>query len=391
MSVFLFQVYFSQPLLTNRVIDYSLETVGVPMSFPRIKVLSYALFVGLVTLLFLLTTSCMPFSNYGTGEALPAAGSTHHGQAPDSVKVDTLSKPSEVPALTLDTPPSEPAPEIEAVPAAPEPTPQLEQLQSEDQIPSIGKASPSIPTPVDIKPEPSTTVTVATYVPKASKKISIPVLNYHSVTIDPGNIVVISPEKLAEQMAYLHDQGYTPLTLEAFIRLLEGDNSEHTPKKPVLLTFDDGYIDNYEQAMPILAKYGFPATLFVSPGMTEHDGYLNWEQIKKLQAAGWDIQPHGMSHPHLPKLSAEKQAYEIVEARKQIEAQLGTTADIFCYPYGEFNKTTLQLLNQHGFRYAFTIQQGMATNQQPPYQLKRIFVNGEESLKAFAAKLPKVY
>lgn len=361
------------------------------MSFPRIKVLSYALFVGLFTLLFLLMTSCMPVSNYGTGEALPAVGSTHNGQAPDSAKVDTPSKPSEVPALTLDTPPSEPAPEIEAVPAAPEPTPQTEQIQSEDQIPSVGKASPSNPTPVDIKPEPSTTVTVATYVPKASKKVSIPVLNYHSVTIDPGNIVVISPEKLAEQMAYLHDQGYTPLTLEAFIRLLEGDNFEHPPKKPVLLTFDDGYIDNYEQAMPILAKYGFPATLFVSPGMTEHDGYLNWEQIKKLQTAGWDIQPHGMSHPHLPKLSAEEQAYEIVEARKQIEAQLGTTADIFCYPFGEFNQTTLKLLNQHGFRYAFTIQQGMATNQQQPFQLKRIFVNGEESLKAFAAKLPKVY
>ncbi|NOV02918.1 polysaccharide deacetylase family protein [Paenibacillus sp. LMG 31457] len=191
-------------------------------------------------------------------------------------------------------------------------------------------------------------------------------------------------------MAYLHDHGYTPLTLEAFIRLLEGDRSEKSPEKPVLLTFDDGYLDNYEEAMPILAKYGFPATLFVSPGMTEQDGYLNWEQIKKMQAGGWDIQPHGMSHPHLPKLSADEQAYEIVEARKQIEERLGTKADIFCYPYGEYNKTTLKLLQHHGFRYAFTIDQGFATNEQSPYLLKRIFVNGEENLNAFAAKLPKL-
>lgn len=184
-------------------------------------------------------------------------------------------------------------------------------------------------------------------------------------------------------MAYLHDHGYTPLSLETFIRLLEGDTSEKAPEKPVLLTFDDGYLDNYEQAMPILAKYGFPATLFVSPGMTEQDGYLNWEQIKKMQAGGWDIQPHGMSHPHLPKLTAEEQAYEIVEARKLIEEHLGTQADVFCYPYGERNKTTLKLLKQHGFRYAFTIDQGVASNEQSPFLLKRLFVNGEEDLQAF--------
>ncbi|MZQ82494.1 polysaccharide deacetylase family protein [Paenibacillus sp. 5J-6] len=188
-------------------------------------------------------------------------------------------------------------------------------------------------------------------------------------------------------MAYLHDHGYTPLSLETFFRLLEGNTSEKAPEKPVLLTFDDGYLDNYEKAMPILAKYGFPATLFVSPGMTEQDGYLNWEQIKKMQARGWDIQPHGMSHPHLPKLTAEEQAYEIVEARKLIEEHLGTKADVFCYPYGERNKTTLKLLKQHEFRFAFTIDQGFATNEQSPFLLKRLFVNGEEDLQAFVKLL----
>ncbi|WP_254777083.1 polysaccharide deacetylase family protein [Paenibacillus sp. yr247] len=223
----------------------------------------------------------------------------------------------------------------------------------------------------------------------SAPKVSIPVLNYHSVTIDPGNIVVISPAKLEEQMTYLHDHGYTPVSLATFISLIEGNGSAAAPEKPVLLTFDDGYIDNYEQALPILAKYAFPATLFISPGMVDQVGYLNWEQIKKLHEAGWDIQPHGMTHPHLPKLSANQQAYEILEARKQIEEQLGVKADVFCYPYGEFNKITLKILMDHGFRYAFTTQQGYATDQQPPYQLKRIFINGEEDLHSFIKKLPK--
>ncbi|MNR25557.1 Polysaccharide deacetylase [compost metagenome] len=94
-----------------------------------------------------------------------------------------------------------------------------------------------------------------------------------------------------------------------------------------------------------------------------------------------------MTHPHLPLFTAEQQAFEITEARKLIEENLGTQADVFCYPYGEYNKATLKLLKDHGFRYAFTIEQGYTTNQQNPYQLKRLFINGEESMKAFINKL----
>ncbi|MDD9271038.1 polysaccharide deacetylase family protein [Paenibacillus sp. GCM10023248] len=376
------------------------------------KVLSLAKSAGLFTLLLFLIASCTPASSYSKQGAVPAAASLHGGQAPDSAEEAAGASRLEEPVRIADMS-SEPARTVEVGLAAPEQAPAAEPLPAAERTlgeqgaehsehtgssphtdlsqPAELSLSPGSPLPVDMKPEPpaAVTVTAATYVPKALKKVSIPVLNYHSVAIDPGNIVVISPDKLKEQMAYLHKQGYTPLKLDTFIRLLEGDDSLQVPEKPVLLTFDDGYIDNYEQAMPILAKYGFPATLFVSPGMTEQDGYLNWEQIRKLHEAGWDIQPHGMSHPHLPRLGADEQTYEIVEARKQIEAKLGTKADIFCYPYGEYNKTTLKILKQHGFRYAFTTEQGVATNQQPPYQLKRIFVNGEENLKAFAAKLPK--
>ncbi|KIL39148.1 polysaccharide deacetylase [Gordoniibacillus kamchatkensis] len=211
-------------------------------------------------------------------------------------------------------------------------------------------------------------------------------LNYHSIDIDPDSTLTLAPDKLAAQMEHLAKEGYTPLSLGDFTAIIE--KRKPAPPKPVLLTFDDGYADNYEQAMPVLKRYGFPATVFISPGVVgQDDYYLNWEQVKEMREAGWDIQPHGMTHPHLPELSKEQQKKEITEARRQIEEQLGTTADIFCYPYGEFNKQTLAILKEGGFRYAFTIEQGVASSSQPPLQLKRIYVNGKESLAAWSKKL----
>jgi peptidoglycan/xylan/chitin deacetylase (PgdA/CDA1 family) len=221
--------------------------------------------------------------------------------------------------------------------------------------------------------------------PAEKPLVRIPVLNYHSVADDPGNIAVTSPKKFAEQMDYLDKEGYTPLKLNDFFRIMSGE--KEPPERPILLTFDDGYSDNYEKVMPILQKHRFPATLFMSPGTVGTDGYLSWEQVKEMHQNGWDIQPHGMTHPHLPKLDARRQEEEIAEAKKQIEAQLGTTADVFCYPYGEYDKITLQLLAKHGFRYAFTIRQGKTEPSQPPYELKRIFVNGEEPLSKWIQRI----
>jgi peptidoglycan/xylan/chitin deacetylase (PgdA/CDA1 family) len=242
-----------------------------------------------------------------------------------------------------------------------------------------------------VTPSPAPTAThsipnpIVSVLPDQIGEVSIPVLNYHSIGITKGNTLVLDPKKLTQQMDFLAEQGYSPLTLSDFILLLEKKKS--APAKPVLLTFDDGYIDNYEQAMPILKRHGFPATIFISPGTIGQEGKLNWKQIKEMHEAGWDIQPHGMTHPHLPELTAAEQKEEIMQSRRQIEQQLGTKADIFCYPYGEFNKQTLTILKEEGFRYAFTIRQGRTTSSQDPFHLKRIYVNSEDSLLQWSKKL----
>lgn len=265
-------------------------------------------------------------------------------------------------------------------PVAPEPAASSPVVPKAYVPPPLAASEPSV---VTVPAQP------AAEEPKAAKEVSIPVLNYHSIGVEPDNTLVLDPDKFARQMEYLSKNGHTPLSLTDFTLILE--KRKAAPPKPVLLTFDDGYSDNYELAMPVLKRYGFPATLFMSPGFVREKGYLNWDQVKEMHDAGWDIQPHGMTHSNLSQLSAAKQKEEITESRRQIEKRLGTTADIFCYPYGQYNKTTLAVLKEEGFRYAFTIEQGWATSTQPPLQLKRIYVNGKESLEAWSKKLTEPF
>ena len=158
--------------------------------------------------------------------------------------------------------------------------------------------------------------------------IAIPVLNYHSIGVEPGNTYVLHPDKFARQMDYLAAHHYTPLTLDDFARILE--KKQPSPERPVLLTFDDGYANNAEVAMPILQRHGFPATLFLSPGFIGRPGYLSWPQVQELSAAGWDIAPHSMTHPHLPQLSIEQQREEITESRRRIEQAAWKECRCFC-------------------------------------------------------------
>ncbi|WP_261300809.1 polysaccharide deacetylase family protein [Paenibacillus andongensis] len=216
-------------------------------------------------------------------------------------------------------------------------------------------------------------------------EIAIPVLNYHSIGVEPGNTYVLHPDMFARQMDFLAAHHFTPLTLGDFARILE--KKQPSPERPVLLTFDDGYANNAEVALPILQRHGFPATLFLSPGFIGQPGYLNWPQVKELSAAGWDIVPHGMTHPHLPQLSIEQQREEITESRRRIEQALGKSADVFAYPFGEYNEDTLKILKKAGFRYAFTTKDGNASSNQSPYEQNRIVVHGEDDLETWAQKL----
>ncbi|GIP38659.1 hypothetical protein J31TS4_19390 [Paenibacillus sp. J31TS4] len=213
----------------------------------------------------------------------------------------------------------------------------------------------------------------------------IPVLLYHSIADIPGNPVAMRPELFEAEMAYLAREGYTPLTLESFLRILYGN--EPSPPKPVLLTFDDGYANNDTVARPVLERYGFPATLFFCPGFEGQEGYLTWKQVRRLQRAGWSIEPHTMNHVRLPDLDLVLQRREIVESKRAIEKRLGRRVLAFSYPYGEYDERTLEALRQTGIRYAFALKDDFASSDQPPLELRRLVASGDQTLEEWAHML----
>ena len=122
------------------------------------------------------------------------------------------------------------------------------------------------------------------------------VLNYHQVG-NTFNPLAITPSDFSTQMAYLINNGYIPITPD---ELESGLNGEiELPEKPVLITFDDGYDDNYLNAFPILKGYGIRATIFVVPAFVGKKNYLTWEQIKEMSDNGISIQSHNLNHTKL--------------------------------------------------------------------------------------------
>ena len=153
---------------------------------------------------------------------------------------------------------------------------------------------------------------------------AVPVLNYHQVEVKDGNPLTLHPEQFEAQMAYLKEEGYTTVTIDELMDACE--NGAALPEKPVVITFDDGYEDNYEYAYPILQKYGFKATIFLIYDLTDaYPGYLTWNEIAEMKASGlMRFESHTMTHANLSKLTAEADLrHEIADSQRLLSEKLG--------------------------------------------------------------------
>lgn len=216
---------------------------------------------------------------------------------------------------------------------------------------------------------------IATYGPCRS----IPILMYHHVA-DEQNWLYVRKDYFSSQMDYLAQKGYTPVTLPEVVESLQ--TGKPLPPKPVVLTFDDGYLDFYENAYPILKSHNFKSTIFV---ITQHVGgsaYLSWAQLQEMVSSGLvTAGDHTLSHLSLPPLSEEKLKDEIISAKNIIEQNLGISVNIFSYPYGGANGQAEKILRQAGFLAAVTSSRGLSCAKLP-YELPRIRI-GNAALSAY--------
>jgi peptidoglycan/xylan/chitin deacetylase (PgdA/CDA1 family) len=191
----------------------------------------------------------------------------------------------------------------------------------------------------------------------SSPAIRLPILVYHIVrpSYASDNAAVralaVTPENFDAQMQYLKDAGYHVVRfgdLESYFA-----SSTPLPSKSVILSFDDGWGDQYTYAFPILEKYHYPATFFVFTNAIDHKGFLTWDDLKQIVAAGMTIGDHSRSHPYLTQITSTSTLVDEIAGSKQIlESKLGISVDEFAYPFGQYNSDIVALVQQAGYKSA---------------------------------------
>jgi O-antigen/teichoic acid export membrane protein/peptidoglycan/xylan/chitin deacetylase (PgdA/CDA1 family) len=218
------------------------------------------------------------------------------------------------------------------------------------------------------------------------------ILFYHRVSADHDQLAV-SPRRFRHQMEAIARSGLQVLDLEAI-------SPEALPRSGIVLTFDDGYRDFAENALPVLAQHGFPATVFVCPALIAGQAWmpwyrrdrqpplLAWDEMRAIEAAApVRFEPHTMSHPDLTRLPDEEAAREIADSRDVVARELGRETVAFCYPGGYAGEREARLARDAGFVFGLTCEAGLNGPGADPMLLRRTPVDRYDRDWLFRARL----
>ena len=215
-----------------------------------------------------------------------------------------------------------------------------------------------------------------------NENVGVPVLYYHSVDPSEANEVIISPEKLREELTFIKDSGYTTLTMSELNDYIL--NNAPIPEKRIVITFDDGYADNYANAFPILKELDMKATIFVISNFTDKDGYyMTSQQIKEMSDYGIDIQSHTASHAHLNQLTYEEQLNELKTSKEKLESITEKPVISIAYPFGDYDDNTILASKEAGYSLSFNTNRGLSDRTDNPLSLNRIYVSSLYSIEQF--------
>lgn len=221
------------------------------------------------------------------------------------------------------------------------------------------------------------------------------ILFYHRVANDRDELAV-APDSFAEQMDYLASEAYRVVDVLSAIDLLE---SGKPLARTVALTFDDGFLDLAEHALPTLSQHGFNATVFVAPAVTdgrtsfpwyreEQPPLLAWADIVELDRDGTlRFEAHSLTHPNLPALDDAAAEEEIAGSKRELENHLGRVVRAFSYPSGLYGEREERIAADAGYRIALTCEPGVNDRSTDRFALRRRQVDARDSLLDFRAKL----
>ena len=239
------------------------------------------------------------------------------------------------------------------------------------------------------------------------------ILTYHRVTdAHPGDRLCVPVARFSEQMRWLHEAGYQTISFAQTVAWVTGGTRDvqpgtRSPKpgttptaKSVVLTFDDGYEDNFLHAYPAMARYGLTGIFFVPSAFIEGgpDGHvsavdrpMSWVQLQELVQTGHEIGAHSVSHAKLTQLPPERVTWEISGCKQALEQHLQHAVDFFCYPSGDYDDHVRETVVACGYRGACTVEPGANHPGDDPFVLTRTEISAYDSLRDFEKKLAGAY
>lgn len=210
--------------------------------------------------------------------------------------------------------------------------------------------------------------------------VRVPVLLYHSIDEEAGENagLYVKTSEFERQMRYLYEHSYTP------VRFAQTEAYKGI-EKPVIITFDDGYENNYTNAYPILEKYGFTATVFLVSSTVGTPGHLTAAEISQMKPLV-EFGSHTVNHCRLAELGPLAVMRELVSSRSALEAVVGAPVRVLAYPYGSFSDGVAFAASLL-YDFAVTTERGFYTPGCDRARISRIYISRDDTAGSFASKL----
>ena len=230
--------------------------------------------------------------------------------------------------------------------------------------------------------------------------VSVPVLMYHEVSPSPHPAFrryTVTVRAFTRQMRWLAALGYGTIDLDTLVRARQGRGA--LPRRPVVITFDDGFQGCADHAVPVLRAHGFTAAFYLVTGLVGATSrwlraelgmelpLMDWGTIRALAAEGFQCGAHSVTHPRLSGLEPSRRRAELVDARKRLEDELERPVLHLAYPYGAYDAAVRAATAEAGYVTACSTRAGLSGADDDLLALRRVTVYGHDSLLDFACRL----
>ena len=220
----------------------------------------------------------------------------------------------------------------------------------------------------------------------------IPILMYHEIA-EQSQLkkvrrrthykYIVTLRRFKEQILWLKETGFTTISLSDVIHYIKGEQLDKIPKRPIVITFDDGYQGNHEYALPVLREFGLTATFFIIVNRVGSPFMMDWSKIKELNENNMSVQSHTMNHTLLGQLQKSEILVELNESKQTLQDKLGSIVDFFSLPHGSFNRFIKSSAIDAGYLGGCTSEPGYITQSSDIFYMNRIVINGQYDLHDF--------